>query len=253
VNDILVQGATPLFFLDYLATGRLQEGVVTGVVGGVAQACLENGCALLGGETAEMPDFYSEGEYDLAGFVTGVVEREKILDGSRIRAGDALIALGSSGLHTNGYSLARKIVFEAMGLGVEDVVPGLGATVGEALLAVHRSYLRPLLPLLKADRIHGLAHITGGGIPGNLPRVFSEGLGARIETRSWEIPLIFQVLQEGGRVSTEEMFRVFNMGVGMIVVADEAEADSVADELAAAGEQSWILGEVTGDGKVELI
>lgn len=253
VNDILVQGASPLFFLDYLAAGRLEEGVVTEVVGGVARACLENGCALLGGETAEMPDFYSEGEYDLAGFVTGVVERENILDGSRIKAGDALIALGSSGLHTNGYSLARKIVFEAMALGVDDVVPGLSTTVGEALLAVHKSYLKSVLPLLKADRISGLAHITGGGIPGNLPRIFAEGLGARIETRSWEVPLIFQVLQEGGRVRTEEMFRVFNMGVGMIVITDGADADSVANDLAAAGERSWVLGEVTGDGKVELI
>ncbi len=253
VNDILVQGATPLFFLDYLATGQLEEGVVTEVVRGVAQACLENGCALLGGETAEMPGFYSSGEYDLAGFITGVVEREKVLDGSRIRPGDALIGLGSSGLHTNGYSLARKIVFEEMALGVVDLMPGLGETVGDALLAVHRSYSTSLRPLLDENRIHGLAHITGGGIPGNLPRVLDQGQSARIDTQSWEVPALFRVLQEGGRVATVEMFRVFNMGVGMIVIVAADDADSIANQLATAGEMSWVLGEVgVGEG-VELV
>jgi phosphoribosylformylglycinamidine cyclo-ligase len=253
VNDVLVQGATPLFFLDYLATGHLEEGVVTDVVKGVAQACLENGCALLGGETAEMPDFYPSGEYDLAGFLTGVVERDKILDGSRVRAGDVLVALGSTGLHTNGYSLARKIVFEAMGLSVEDLLPEVGTTVGEALLAIHRSYLNSLRPLLDGGRIHGLAHITGGGIPGNLPRVLGDGLGAKIDSGSWEIPAIFRVLQEGGRVAPGEMFRVFNLGVGMIVITAPDHADSVANDLAAAGERSWILGEVGPGGEVELV
>ncbi|MGD2121519.1 MAG: phosphoribosylformylglycinamidine cyclo-ligase [Gemmatimonadota bacterium] len=252
VNDILVQGASPLFFLDYLATGQMEEGVVSEVVRGVAQACLENRCALLGGETAEMPDFYGKGEYDLAGFITGVVEREEILDGSLVRAGDVLIGLASTGLHTNGYSLARKIVFEAMGLGVDDLFPDLGRTVGEALLAIHRSYFPSLEPLLKSGRVHGLAHITGSGIPGNLPRVLSQGLGARIDMESWEVPPLFSVLQEGGKVSSQEMFRVFNMGVGMIVIAGSDLADSVANDLAASGEKSWILGEIRHGEGVEL-
>ena len=253
VNDILVQGATPLFFLDYLATGRLDEGVVTGVVSGVAQGCLENRCALLGGETAEMPDFYEVGEYDLAGFIVGAVERGQILDGSQVRAGDVLIALGSNGLHTNGYSLARKIVFEAMGLEVDDPLPGLDRTVGEALLAIHRSYLSSVRPLLGKGRLRGLAHITGGGILGNLPRTLPEGLGARISLDSWEIPPLFRALQKGGRVAHHEMFRVFNMGVGMIAIVGEEDAGGVAEDLAASGETSWILGKVVEGEGVELV
>jgi phosphoribosylformylglycinamidine cyclo-ligase len=252
VNDILVQGARPLFFLDYLATGQMKEGVVTEVVKGVAHACLQNGCALLGGETAEMPDFYAPGEYDLAGFIVGVVERDSVLDGSRVQEGDSLIALGSSGLHTNGYSLARKIVFEAMGLEVDDVLPGIDRTVGEALLSVHRSYLPSLRPLLAEGRIRGLAHVTGGGIPGNLPRTLPKGLGARIRLESWDIPPLFRALQAGGRVAHDEMFRVFNMGVGMIVIVPSEEARSIADDLAASGEASWILGEVVKGEGVEL-
>jgi phosphoribosylformylglycinamidine cyclo-ligase len=253
VNDILVQGAVPLFFLDYLAAGRLEEGVVTEVVRGVAQACLENRCALLGGETAEMPDFYAPGEYDLAGFIVGMVERSNILDGSRVRAGDVLLGLGSSGLHTNGYSLARKIVFDAMGLGVQDQMPGLGTTVGEALLAVHRSYLPALRPLLAGGRIRGLAHITGSGIPGNLPRVLGEGLGARIRLDSWEVPPLFRILQDGGGVSDHEMFRVFNMGVGMIVITEPQGSGEMVRELVEAGENAWILGEVVEGKGVELV
>jgi len=247
VNDILVQGARPLFFLDYLATGRMEEGVVTQVVRGVADACLTNGCALLGGETAEMPDFYAAGEYDLAGFITGVVSREKILDGGRIRPGDALLGLASDGLHTNGYSLARKIVFEAMGLTVDDEMPGLGVTVGEALLWIHRSYLRPVWPLIEKERIHGLAHVTGGGIPGNLPRVLGDGMGATIEMGSWEVPPVFEVLQEGGRVTPEEMARVFNMGMGMILVVAPDQVDSIRSALKVEGEESWVIGEVTSE------
>jgi phosphoribosylformylglycinamidine cyclo-ligase len=199
-----------------------------------------------------MPDFYAPGEYDLAGFITGVVEREEILDGSRVRDGDILIGLGSSGLHTNGYSLARKIVFDAMGLGVDDLLSDLDGTVGEALLAIHKSYLPAIKPLLQSGKIHGLAHVTGGGIPGNLPRVLPKELGARIDTGSWEVPPLFRALQEGGNVTTREMFRVFNMGVGMIVLTPRETADSVADDLAAAGETSWILGEVNRGGEVEL-
>ncbi len=253
VNDILVQGASPLFFLDYLATGRLEEGVVTEVVGGIAQACLENGCALLGGETAEMPDFYGRGEYDLAGFIVGIVDRNEILDGARVQAGDVLVALGSTGLHTNGYSLARKIVSEVMGLDLGDLIPGVGRTVEEALLAIHRSYLASLRPVLSSGRAHGLAHVTGGGIPGNLPRSLGRGLGARIFKESWQIPPLFQALQEGGGVATEEMFRVFNMGVGMIVIVPADDAQAVADDLAAAGERSWILGEVVEGERVEFV
>jgi len=252
VNDILVQGAIPLFFLDYLAAGRLEEGVVTEVVRGIAEACLANGCALLGGETAEMPDFYAPGEYDLAGFIVGIVERSRMLDGSRVRTGDTLIGLASSGLHTNGYSLARKIVFEAMGLQVRDEMPELGMTVGEALLAVHRSYLPALKPLLQEDRIRALAHITGGGIPGNLPRVLGNGLGARVRLDSWEVPPLFRILQRGGGVSLDEMFRVFNMGVGMIVITAPQEAEPTLRELTAAGEKAWILGEVLEGKGVEL-
>lgn len=252
VNDILVQGAIPLFFLDYLAAGRLEEGVVTEVVRGIAEACLANGCALLGGETAEMPDFYAPGEYDLAGFIVGIVERSRMLDGSRVRTGDTLIGLASSGLHTNGYSLARKIVFEAMGLQVRDEMPELGMTVGEALLAVHRSYLPALKPLLQEDRIRALAHITGGGIPGNLPRVLGNGLGARVRLDSWEVPPLFRILQRGGGVSPDEMFRVFNMGVGMIVITPPQEAEPTLRELTAAGEKAWILGEVLEGKGVEL-
>jgi phosphoribosylformylglycinamidine cyclo-ligase len=253
VNDILVQGARPLFFLDYLATGQLEEGVVTEVVKGVAQACLENGCALLGGETAEMPDFYEAGEYDLAGFIVGAVSKPQVLDGSLVKDGDALIALGSSGLHTNGYSLARKIVFEAMGLEVDDLLPGRDRTVGEALLAIHKSYLPSLWPLLEARRVRGLAHITGGGITGNLPRILPQGLGARISLESWDVPPLFRILQEGGGVAETEMFRAFNMGVGMIVIVSQDQAQGVADDLAAAGETSWILGEVVKGTGVELV
>ena len=245
VNDILVQGARPLFFLDYLATGRMEEGVVSEVVRGVAEACLENGCALLGGETAEMPDFYGEGEYDLAGFVVGLVERDRVLDGSAVREDDILVALASSGLHTNGYTLARKIVFERMRLGVDDPLPGTGETVGQALLRVHRSYLPVLAPALERGTLRALAHVTGGGLPGNLPRVLGEGLGAVIDRSSWEVPAIFRALQEGGDVDREEMYRVFNMGVGMVAVAAPEDADALVRELREGGEEAWVVGRVT--------
>ena len=249
VNDILVQGARPIFFLDYLATGTMDESVVTDVVTGVALACRENGCALLGGETAQMPEFYRDEEYDLAGFIVGLVEKGMVLDGSRISEGDVLIGLRSSGLHTNGYTLARKIVFEEMGLGVDDEIEGLGRTAGEVLLDVHRSYLKPLWPLLQADRINGLAHITGGGLPGNLPRVIPEGLGAVVRRSSWEPGPLWDVLQKGGGVDRDEMYRVFNMGAGMIAVVAADQADDVVAELKAAGEEPWIMGEIEeGDG-----
>ncbi|MDX1566288.1 MAG: phosphoribosylformylglycinamidine cyclo-ligase [Longimicrobiales bacterium] len=249
VDDILVQGARPLFFLDYLATGDMEEEVVSSVVRGVAEACLENRCALLGGETAEMPDFYAPDEYDLAGFIVGIVERDRILDGSAVRKGDALVALASSGLHTNGYTLARKIVFERMGLDTGDPFPDTDETVGEVLLRVHRSYLPALAPVLDDAGLHALAHITGGGLPGNLPRVLPEGLGAVIDRSTWEIPTVFRVLAREGGVDTEEMFRAFNMGVGMVAVVAPDRADSLVTELTDRGETAWIVGRVeTGKG-----
>ncbi|KPJ77101.1 MAG: phosphoribosylaminoimidazole synthetase [Gemmatimonas sp. SG8_23] len=251
VNDILVQGARPLFFLDYLATGEMDEAVVQDVVRGVAIACRENGCALLGGETAQMPDFYAKDEYDLAGFIVGAVDRDRIIDGSAIRAGDALVGLASSGLHTNGYTLARKIVFEVMGLGVEDELGGTGRTVGEELLAVHRSYLRALSGPLERGVVHGLAHVTGGGIPGNLPRVLPDGVGAVVDRAAWQVPDVFRVLQEAGGVAREEMDRVFNMGVGMVVVVDPADVHAVLGAAEAEGIEGWTIGAVeAGEGVV---
>ncbi len=252
VNDILVQGARPLFFLDYLATGEMDEGVVRDVVSGVATACRENGCALLGGETAQMPDFYQAGEYDLAGFIVGAVERKSLLDASRTRAGDLLIALGSSGLHTNGYTLARKIAFEALGLTAESPFPGSGDTVAGTLLTVHRSYLAALGPELANGSLHAMAHVTGGGIPGNLPRSLGPGLGARVETSSWTPPDVFTVLEEAGGVGKGEMFRVFNMGVGMLVIVGRDDADEIVSRLQARGEDAWIVGEVVDGAGVEL-
>jgi phosphoribosylformylglycinamidine cyclo-ligase len=248
VNDILVQGARPLFFLDYLATGDMDEHVVHEIVRGVANGCRENGCALLGGETAEMPGFYAGGEYDLAGFIVGAVERERVLDGSRIEEGDALVGLASSGLHTNGYTLARKIVFDVMELGADDPLPGTDGTVADVLLAVHKSYLAALRAPLDAGIVHGLAHITGGGIPGNLPRVLPAGLGAFVERGSWEIPPVFRTLQEAGRVATEEMDRVFNMGVGMVVVVAPGNVDAVRAAARDEGVESWVIGAI-GQGE----
>jgi phosphoribosylformylglycinamidine cyclo-ligase len=250
VNDILVQGAQPLFFLDYLATGEMDEGVVHAIVRGVATACGENRCALLGGETAQMPGFYAPGEYDLAGFVVGVVERERLLDGSRVRAGDVLVGLASSGLHTNGYTLARWIVFEQMGLEVGEELPGTGRSVADELLTVHRSYLRPLAGPLEAGIVRGLAHITGGGIPGNLPRVLPDGLGARVERASWEVPAVFRTLQRAGSVAVEEMDRVFNMGVGMIAIVEPASVPAVVGAAESEGVAAWRLGSVVSGAGV---
>ena len=249
VDDILVQGARPLFFLDYLGCGAMDEAVVTGVVGGVATACKENGCALLGGETAEMPEFYAKDEYDLAGFIVGIVERDRILDGSRVRAGDVLIGLGSTGMHTNGYTLARRIVFESMGLSIDDEFPGSGRSVADVLLDVHRSYLPVLSDVLDAGRVRGLAHITGGGIPGNLPRTLGSELGAVIDLASWEVPDVFRLLAEAGGIEREEMLRVFNMGVGMIAMVAPGDVDGVLEGLSKGDGPAWVMGEVeAGEG-----
>jgi phosphoribosylformylglycinamidine cyclo-ligase len=236
VNDILVQGAAPLFFLDYLATGRLAPDVAERIVSGMARACRENGCALLGGETAEMPGFYADGEYDLAGFIVGAVEKERLVDGSTLAPGDVLIGLPSSGLHTNGYSLARRIVFERMGLRVDSHVTELGTTIGDALLAVHRSYLPAVRPLLDRQLAKGLAHITGGGITENLPRIFPEGVGATIDRSTWAVPPLFRLLQQAGGVEDDEMLRAFNMGIGLIVTCAKQHANEALDVLRAAGE-----------------
>ncbi len=249
VDDILVQGARPLFFLDYIGCGAMDEGVVAGVVGGVATACKENRCALLGGETAEISEFYAKGEYDLAGFIVGIVERDKILDGSRVRAGDILIGLGSTGLHTNGYTLARKIVFDSMGLSIDDEFPETGRSVADVLLDVHRSYLPVLSGALDDGRVRGLAHITGGGIPGNLPRTLGADLGAVIDLASWEVPDVFRVLGEAGGVERDEMLRVFNMGVGMIVLVSPEAVDGVLESVNQSDCPAWVMGEVeAGDG-----
>jgi phosphoribosylformylglycinamidine cyclo-ligase len=236
VNDILVQGAEPLFFLDYLATGRLSPAVAEQVVSGVARACRENGCALIGGETAEMPGFYADGEYDIAGFIVGVVERSRVIDGKSIVPGDVLIGLPSEGLHTNGYSLARRVLFEIAGWRADTFVAELGTTVGDALLASHRSYLSLVRPLLERQSVRGLAHITGGGITENLPRVLPEGCAAEIDLQAWNVPALFRLLQERGQIVREEMFRAFNMGIGLVIVCPAREAERVINMLARAGE-----------------
>ena len=244
INDILVQGARPLFFLDYLATGRLQPGVVEAVVTGLAGACSDAGVALLGGETAEMPGFYSEGEYDLAGFIVGVVDRKRILDGSAVREGDVLVGLASSGLHTNGYSLARHVFFERLGLDPGDHVEELGRTVGEELLEVHRCYLDPVWPLLEDGLIHAVAHITGGGLTDNLPRVLPQGLGAVVKVGAWEIPPVFRILAEAGKVPEEDLWRTFNMGVGLVLVVPPARLEKVLRRLRKKGERAFPMGNV---------
>ena len=231
VNDILVQGAEPLFFLDYFGTGRLSPAVAESVVAGMARACRENGCALLGGETAEMPGFYADGEYDIAGFIVGVVERSRLITGETIRPGDVLVGVPSAGLHTNGYSLARRIAFEHLELGIDSFVPELNQTIGEALLAPHRSYLSLIRPLLATGLIKGMAHITGGGITDNLPRILPDQAGARIRTSAWAIPPVFAWLQKSGRVPLADMFRTFNMGIGLIVVTSPDEVDRVTTSL----------------------
>ena len=249
VNDILVQGAEPLFFMDYLATGRLSPAVAAAVVGGMAAGCRDNGCALLGGETAEMPGFYADGEYDIAGFIVGVVERGRLITGATIAPGDVLIGVPSTGLHTNGYSLARRIAFDHLQLKVDSLVPELGRSIGEALLEPHRSYLPLIKPLLATGSIKGMAHITGGGITENLPRILPQGTAARIRTSSWSVPRLFTWLQESGRVPMDDMMRTFNMGIGLIVAVAPDKADHVKSALA-----GKIIGEiVSGDQAVTYV
>ncbi len=243
VNDALVQGAEPLFFLDYVGAGVLEPERMVELVSGVADGCRENGCALLGGETAEMPGFYQPGDYELVGFIVGLVDRPRLLDGSRVRTGDVLVGLPSSGLHTNGYSLARRIVFEKEGLGIADRAPWRGKrTVGQELLEPHLSYLKAIRPLLGHAALHGMAHVTGGGITDNLPRILPDGTHALIRFGSWPVPELFHFLQEKGEVETEEMFRVFNMGIGMILAVDPAGLAEILALLRSVGQKSYLIG-----------
>lgn len=244
VNDILVQGARPLFFLDYLAFGRLVPQIAVDVITGLSNGCRYAGCALIGGETAEMPGLYHESEYDLAGTIVGIVDRSRIIDGSAIQEGDSIIALGSSGLHTNGYSLARKICFEVAGLGLEDEMPFVGRPVGEALLEPHRSYSKVMQLVLKTAEVSGMVHITGGGITDNLPRVLPDGLAAEVDLGAWEAPPIFRFLQETGGVADLEMLRTFNMGAGFLVIVSKTEEEKALKTLSQACEEPKVVGRV---------
>lgn len=244
VNDILVEGARPLFFLDYIGMGRLDARTVEQIVEGLAAACRSNACALLGGETAELPDLYAPGEYDLAGFIVGVVDEAARPGPQRVRAGDRLIALASSGFHTNGYSLLRRALFDGLGLDTDDEYPGTGRTVADTLLRTHRSYRNALLPLIEEEAINALAHITGGGIPGNLERVLPEGVGAVVERESWTPPPEFLFIMDAARVERTEMEQTFNMGVGMIIVVSAEREAEVLTRLSDAGERAWSVGRI---------
>ncbi|MBS1858851.1 MAG: phosphoribosylformylglycinamidine cyclo-ligase [Acidobacteria bacterium] len=244
VNDIAVQGAQPLYFLDYFAVGKLDAGVAADVVRGIARGCKANGCALIGGETAEMPGMYDAGEYDLAGFIVGAAERRHLLTGAAIRPGDALLALPSTGLHTNGYSLARKLLFEVAGFGPKTVLPEVGCTVADALLAVHRSYLKPIRALMAAGLLKGAAHITGGGITDNTPRMLPKGLGVEIDAASWKIPALFEVLRRIGDVPLDDYRRTFNLGAGMILAVGARGAARAEQVLRKIGEKPWRIGSV---------
>jgi phosphoribosylformylglycinamidine cyclo-ligase len=244
VNDIIVQGAEPLFFLDYLATGQLDPDKAAQIVAGIAEGCKQAGCALIGGETAEMPGFYSDGEYDMAGFTVGVVERDQIIDGSSITVGNKLIGIASSGLHSNGYSLARRVIFDRMGLDIHDQLPGLGSTVAETLLTPTRIYVRAVLNLLKDFRINGIAHITGGGLTDNVPRILPKLCKASFRLDSWQRLPLFNLLQEAGKVEQCEMYRTFNMGIGMVLAVAEADVDDILARLQGLNETAWLVGEV---------
>ena len=252
VNDILVQGAEPLFFLDYLAVGKLLPRQVADVVAGVARACKESGCALIGGETAEMAGFYPAGEYDIAGFSVGVVERSQLITSARVRAGDVLLGLPSSGVHSDGYSLVRKICFERKGFKGDEYIEELGKSIGEELLTPTRLYPRVCLPLIRSFDIHGMVHITGGGFYENIPRALPETMGAEIDGAAWEMPAVFRLLQEWGNVDWAEMYRTVNMGIGMVLIASEDEAARIIAHLTAEGETVYRIGRVT-EGAHEVV
>jgi phosphoribosylformylglycinamidine cyclo-ligase len=244
VNDLVVHGAAPLFFLDYLAVAKVVPAQVEAIVGGIAEGCRQAGISLIGGETAELPGLYAPGEYDLAGFAVGVVERDRIVNGSAVKPGDRILGLASSGLHSNGYSLARKVIFERLGLRVTDALPGMGRSIGEELLVPTRIYVKPILDLLAALPVSAMAHITGGGITGNLPRVLPEGCRALIERGTWPVPAIFELIRSGGHVAEEEMYRTFNMGLGFLAVVAAEHTGEAKRRLEASGESVFEVGEV---------
>lgn len=253
VNDILVHGASPLFFLDYIACGRDTLQFVPEILAGLSRACQKAGCALVGGETAQLPEFYNPGEYDLAGFIVGVVEKDKVIDGRKIKAGDQLLGLASSGLHTNGYTLARKVLFEKARFPLNRYIPELKCTLKEELLKIHRCYLLNLLPLLAQDKIKGMAHITGGGIEGNLIRILPQGVEARVDLDSWMVPPVFKLIQRVGKIDAAEMYKTFNMGIGMILVVREKDVRGLTVRLSRAGETVYHIGEIVrGKRSVKL-
>ncbi len=254
VNDILVHGAKPLFFLDYIATGKLSSSVVSDIVKGLARGCQKVNCALIGGETAQMPDFYQKNEYDLAGFIVGVVEKDQIIDGRRIKPGDQILGLASNGLHTNGYSLVRKVFFEKAGWRVDKYIPELKCTLRDELLKVHRCYFNSLSRILEKYKVKGMAHITGGGIEGNLIRILPKNCKADINVDSWRKPKIFEPIQTLGKISTKEMFKVFNMGIGMILVIEGKKLTPIMRDLSLLGETVFHIGEIKrGTWKVNLV
>ena len=254
VNDVLAHGAEPLYFLDYIATARLDPDRVETLVRGVAEGCRQAGCALVGGETAELPDLYAPGEYDLAGFAVGIVERAGIVDGAGVRPGDVVVGLASSGLHANGYSLARRIVFDGLRLRLDDVLPGTGRTVADELLMPTRIYVKPVLALLRDVPVRAMAHVTGGGITGNLPRVLPEGCRAVIRKSAWTVPPVFGTLAGSGRVTEAEMFATFNMGIGYTLVVRAADAGRACGALGASGEHAVPIGEIVAGARgVELV
>ncbi len=251
VNDVLVNGAEPLFFLDYLAVGKLEPEQVAQVVEGVAEGCRQAGCALIGGETAEMPGFYTPGEYDVAGFTVGIVDKKKMIDGSTIKEGDVVLGLPSSGLHSNGYSLARKVMFEKAGYKPEDKVELLGTTVGEAMLKPTRIYVKSVLGMLEEAEVKGMAHITGGGFLENIPRVLPDDVDVVIEEGSWPVPPIFSLIESIGNIEKKEMYRTFNMGIGYVIICDQANAMKICDYFTKIKEEVYLIGMVTkGEKKV---
>jgi len=253
VNDILVQGAYPLFFLDYIGVSSMDPVMIAGIIKGAVKACKENNCALIGGETAELPGLYPPGEYDLVGTIIGAVKKSETITGKSIKSGDVLIGLPSSGCHTNGYTLARHALFEKGGLGINDLVPGTKVTAADALLAVHRSYLKPVQALMKSVKIRGMAHITGGGFPDNIRRVLPGTVDAVIETASWTPPALFQFIQKAAAVDPEEMYRVFNMGIGMVIAVRETDVIKAISILKKAGEKPVVIGNVVrGRGVVQM-
>lgn len=253
VNDILCQGARPLFFLDYIATGKLIGEKIAQIVGGIAEGCRLSGSALIGGETAEMPGLYKESEYDLAGFSVGIVDKSKVITGKNIKAGDIILGLPSSGIHSNGYSLVRKLFFQVLNMETTDYVEELGSTLGEELLKPTKIYTKPILSLIKNVNVKGIAHITGGGFHENIPRILSENLDAKIDTKAWDMPAIFKIMQKKGNINTHEMFSTFNMGIGMVVVVSKEDAEKSMEILKEQGEDIRVIGKIVEGSKQVVI